>query len=72
MNILFAEKLDIQYSRSSGPGGQHVNKGNRLQTDLDSPGPEVIKFVFMLSSAEHETLIGHKYQNTIIQWIFQG
>ena len=27
--ILFTEKLDIQYSRSGGPGGQHVNKGKK-------------------------------------------
>lgn len=27
--FVIADRLKIRYSRSSGPGGQHVNKGNQ-------------------------------------------
>lgn len=37
--ITFSDELDISYARSSGPGGQNVNKGNfQLIMMLDCNG----------------------------------
>ena len=59
-----AEAVDVTYSRSSGPGGQHVNKGEWFTTEI------YVKVMIKKHTKTHTCRNYHQTYITILEYVY--